>query len=296
MHKEVNLPLVSVIIAAFNTERYIDAALTSAINQDYENIEIIVVNDGSTDNTRKLLEHYLPKIAIIDQPNSGVAHARNAAIKYSSGTYIAFLDSDDIWEPTKISKQINQLGELNWAYTDAAYIGEKQTGLEKRSDLSKLYSGSIFQHLLTENFITTSSVLIKKELLLEFGCFDENMKVLEDWKLWLAIAKKHEISLVSEALVKYRVYPMSTSRKAREVLPYHLKLLKETFNHLPDSKSNKQLKVRAVRNSYNICSYISEDGSDFQFSLYCAAKAMTLQPSFSQFKRLVRTLLNVVTK
>lgn len=280
---------------AYNAERYISESIESVLQQSYPNIELIVINDGSNDNTASAIGHLMHAILYIETENKGVSAARNLGIQKAQGDWIAFLDADDIWFANKLKKQFEQLGGCNWSFTDSYYLGEHYKNNIKRSDLSPLFGGNIFENLLIENIITTSSVLVKKSIIQIAGGFDETLEALEDWKLWLGIAKEHPISYVNEPLLKYRVYPGSTSRKARKMLPLHEMIINHATSSLSSSKNTSIVKKRATYNSLNVCSYIAEDSQDHQFSLYCAYRAFLLSPlRISSLKRLVRCLLNTI--
>jgi glycosyltransferase involved in cell wall biosynthesis len=288
-------PLISVVMPAFNAERFICESIESVLHQSYPNIELIVINDGSTDNTANTISHLKNSINYLETENKGVSAARNLGIQEAKGEWIAFLDADDIWFTNKLKLQFDKLDGCNWSYTDSYYLGKQYKHDTKRSDLSPLFSGNIFNHLLTENIITTSSVVVKKSLIQNVGGFDENLEALEDWKLWLEIAKAHPISYINEPLLKYRVYAGSTSRKARKMLPLHKLIIDHAIASLGSTANTSVIQNRAKYNSLNVCSYIAEDSQDFSFSLYCAYRAYLLFPwKIATLKRLVRCVLNSI--
>lgn len=289
-----NNPLISVIIPAYNAEKFITETINSVLAQTYNNIEIIVVDDGSTDSTIEKVKLFGDKVNIFSQPNSGVSKARNFAVEKSKGELLAFVDADDLWLPTKIEKQFSSISKQRWSHCDSFYIGFNQDGKTRRSDLTKQYGGQVFDKLLINNFITTSTILIQKDLFLTHGGFDESLPVLEDWKLWMDIAQKEDIHYLEEPLTQYRVYPGSTSRKAREVLPAHINIINHAFK---SSSSNKKMKKQALSASYEICSYIAEDADDHSYALLCALKSYMYQPvSLKNLKRIARTIINQLTK
>lgn len=290
---ESNSPLISVIIPAYNAEKYIASTLESVLTQTYTNIEVIVVDDGSSDDTQVILAGYSNKVIIIKTENLGVSHARNTGIEAAQGSWIAFIDSDDIWHPTKLYEQYTTLGNCKWSHCDSVYIGENQSGTVKRSDYSHIPTINVFDELIVENFITTSSVLIEKALLSEFGKFDENLHCLEDWKLWVEIARTNPLAYCDKALLEYRVYSGSTSRKARYVLPLHIALINNIFSQAPAKAHYKTLKTKAKTKSYTICSYIAEEANDFSFAMTCSYRAWLLKPTNIQaIKRLIACTLN----
>lgn len=289
--------LVSVIIPVYNAQEYVAEALESVFNQTYKNIEIIVVNDGSSDNSLSVLQQYEERITLLDIKNRGVSYARNYAVKHSAGQWLAFLDADDEWLPAKLSSQLESIGECSWSYCNAFYFGRNLLGKEKRSDLTTQYEGDVFDKLILENFITTSTVLIEKQLFVELCGFDSTMKSLEDWKLWLLVAKQHKLAYVNTPLAKYRVHSGSTSRKAREILPIHLALINDIFILPISADYSGKLRKLSLGNSYNICSYIAEDSRDYKFSLFCALNALKLSPvSLTRWKHFMRCIVNLIVR
>lgn len=290
------LPLVSVIMPAYNAARFVRASIDAVLSQSHSNVELIVINDGSSDETPNILAEYSDKIIAINIDNSGVSAARNIGIANAKGEWLAFCDADDIWFKDKLAQQLGSINDNVWSYTDSFYFGEDYPYADdsptntKRSDLSNLYSGKVFEHLILENFITTSSLLIKKSVLEKFGGFDKNLSSMEDWSLWLNIATEYPIALVPQTLLKYRVYSGSTSRKAREALPLHLSVIDNAIAGLAIEKRD-QYKKFAHRKSYTITSYIAEQANDYPFAIYCAWKALLLSPSISTLKRFLATLV-----
>lgn len=202
MPKDLNTPLVSVIIPTYNRARTLKKAIDSVFDQDYKNFELIVVDDGSTDSTEKLLLSYANSIKVIQQPNQGVSTARNRGIKASSGDLIAFLDSDDYWYPQKLSAQIdffNATPDALICQTEEIWIrnGKRVNPKKKHQKLS----GIIFTPSLALCLISPSAVMIKKELFNEFDGFDESLPACEDYDLWLRVTCRHPVYLISTPLI-----------------------------------------------------------------------------------------------
>ncbi|NDV91402.1 glycosyltransferase [Alteromonas sp. 345S023] len=289
---------VSVIIPCFNSQATIGDAIQSVINQTFPVHEIIVVDDGSTDNSANFVSERFPMVTLIKQANMGVSKARNVGIQRATGMWVAFLDADDVWLPEKLSHQFEKLEGCKWSHTNSFYFGYNQSGDTKRSDLSSLKGGNVFDALLTENFLGTSTILVQRDVLLKSGGFDESMRALEDWKLWLDIAADFPISYISAPLVKYRVTPGSASRNAREVYPYHRQLISYAITKIKGGYLRQStLKRKALSKSNLICSYIAEDGEDYNYAITCALRSLYLQPlKISLYKRLISLLLFKVTK
>jgi glycosyltransferase involved in cell wall biosynthesis len=214
--------LVSVVIPTYNTSNFLIKAIQSVINQTYKNWELIIVDDGSTDQTRQIVEEFQKKdsrIKYFFQNNKGQGAARNLGIKNTSGNYIAFLDSDDEFFENKLERVISYFEKdknIGFIYTDAIIIGD-YLYKKRMSEIVTPYSGKIYTKLLFNNFITTSTVVVKREVLQNCGLFDESnlLRNFEDYDLWLRIAKKYKIEYIPEVLVKYYFVPKIASWKKR---------------------------------------------------------------------------------
>lgn len=279
---------------AYNASLFINASIKSFVNQTYPNKELIIVDDGSTDDLFNKVESALQShsnIKYIRQKNSGVSAARNNAIRETNGEWIAFLDADDIWYEGKLETQWKEMTGFNWSHTDSHYFGAGYEHQPKRSDLSEMCEGDVFLSLLQENFITTSSVLIRKDILVNAGQFDESLEALEDWRLWLSIAAKHPLKYVPKALLDYRVHAASTSRKARKMLPLHLEVIDKALSTV-DAEDKKRLKKHAYSSAYTIMSYVAEYSGDQMFSIRCAFNAWLLDSfSLKKIKRIISSCI-----
>jgi glycosyltransferase involved in cell wall biosynthesis len=203
-------PLVSVIVATFNRAHIISPALESALQQTLTNYEIIVVDDGSTDNTREFLtRRYGDKIRYIGKTkNEGLASARNTGIEASRGTYIALLDDDDLWLPEKLALQVHRAQKnpaLGLVYCGACKVNEAGEVLELIKPTKR---GAIFEDMLYRNYLLgpASVALIARDVLLKTGCFDKNLCPCADWDLWIRIARCAEVDFVEEPLVHYVIH------------------------------------------------------------------------------------------
>lgn len=202
-------PLVSVILPTYNRAFYLSRAIESVFSQNYRNIELIVIDDGSTDNTREVVEKIGDKrIVFMRTPtNRGVSSARNAGIRRAKGEYIAFQDSDDIWLPGKLAKQVEVLEGLT---EDTAFVycimSRTNTAGVKHfvpddSISRELRRGRLFKKLLIRNYIGAPAVCIRRSVLENVGTFDTQMPSLEDYDLLLRIAKNYRIEYIDEVLV-----------------------------------------------------------------------------------------------
>jgi glycosyltransferase involved in cell wall biosynthesis len=223
-------PLVSVIIPAYNCARFIREALDSALAQDYPALEVIVVDDGSTDDTGAILDSYGARIRLLSQPNRGCAAARNAGVAHARGKYIAFLDGDDVWRPSKISYQMRALGKAGYklAYSrfivwhqeaDGHYMPAERMFSAKGPALvsdCELVTGHAYDALLKDCMVWTSTVLVEKAVLDEAGGFDETLELGEDYELWLRLSRTLPMLGLEQPTSLYRQHPRSITRGARE--------------------------------------------------------------------------------
>lgn len=194
-----NEPLVSVILPTFNRGWTVGKAIDSVLSQDYPNIELIVVDDGSTDDTPALLNAYKNDLTILKQKNSGVSAARNAGIKKSEGGLIALLDSDDAWDKRKISCQVEFFDQHPDAYicqTEEIWI---RNGIRVNPKIKhKKPSGMIFEASLNLCLVSPSAVMMRQTLFDMKGYFNEAFTVCEDYDLWLRISSTLPVYLIDK--------------------------------------------------------------------------------------------------
>lgn len=198
--------LVSVVITSYNYGNYLATAVESVLCQTSENFEIIIIDDGSTDNTRLIAESYLrdQRVKYIYQHNSGQPKAKNRGIRESKGEYIAFLDADDIWMPTKLERQLPLFDDppIGVVYSRRKWIDPDGKEIEGNERI--LRRGNILDHIFVDNFICFSSSMVRRSFIVDSGFFDENLPMGIDYDLWLRLAARCKFDYVDEPLVKYR--------------------------------------------------------------------------------------------
>jgi glycosyltransferase involved in cell wall biosynthesis len=200
---------VSVVIPAYNCEAYIGDAVESVLNQTVPAHEVVVVDDGSTDGTREILQRFTSRIRVISRSNAGPSAARNAGVAAATGHWIGFLDGDDAWLPSKLERQlaVGMDPSVAVVYSDRFNIGNRGNFPEIQGQIQRMYSGDVFEDLmLLGNHITNSSVLIRAAVFRELGGFDEQLPPAEDWDLWIRVAEKYRIGVCPEPLVRYRFH------------------------------------------------------------------------------------------
>lgn len=206
-------PLVSVIMPAYNAQHYIKKAIQSVLSQTDIDLELIIINDCSTDGTASILETYrsYENITILtNEVNQGVAHSRNRGIAIAKGKYIAFLDTDDWWTPDKLKKQVELIEEKNCVLTYTARELFNDMG-EATGNIIPVREEIQYEALVKHNIINCSSVLMATEVAREF--YMEHDDSHEDYLMWLKILRKYKLAYgINEPLLKYR---LSTNGKSR---------------------------------------------------------------------------------
>jgi glycosyltransferase involved in cell wall biosynthesis len=236
--------LVSVIIPTYNYAHFVIDAINSVLNQTYKSVEIIVVDDGSTDNTHKVLEKFIldRKIKYIKKNNGELSSARNAGIKVSTADYIAFLDADDMWEPNKLEEQIKIFKNSEYKNLGVVYCQYSLIDTSGRPlvhgytvKINPTMKGMIFERLLESNTIVSSGsgVLIKRECLEKTGYFDEDLKSAEDWDMWLRLAKHFEFDYSDKNLVKIRKHSKNMQNNNIFMFKSYFYFLNKWANELP---------------------------------------------------------------
>lgn len=221
----MNVPLVSVIVPTYNAGKFIDDMVKSILNQTYQNIELIIVDDGSTDNTKNILEKYNTQIKYLYQDNQGPSEARNTGINAANGEIIAYQDADDISLLNRIAREVVFLldnPKYSMVYTGMTniYVDEH---VEKRPAVS--YNPFL---LLQTNYIPCGTVMHWKDILDDVGMWNENI----DWDLWIRISEKFQIGCIEECLYNRRIHAHNISL-ARGRLKNHLidlQMFKDRYN------------------------------------------------------------------
>jgi glycosyltransferase involved in cell wall biosynthesis len=240
-------PRVSVIIPAYNQARYLKQSLDSALMQEGVSLEVIVIDDGSQDETPQLLKEYEGRISAIHQKNQGVAQARNSGLEIAQGEFIAFLDADDHWLPGHLRNALEVLShepDVGLVYSDARVIDEAGR-FEKFRNSPRTAS---LASLVLGNFITTSSVVLRRECLEQCGTFDPAFRYAsEDWDLWMRIAASYQLRHTGTALVEYRRHSQSAIQKLGfKIRDNSLLALEKAFSRDPDIPQNLKLKAEAA--------------------------------------------------
>jgi len=206
---------VSVIIPTYNRSAWLKGAIDSVLAQTFSDFELLVVDDGSTDDTRQLVAGYGDRVGYIHQPNRGPSAARNLGIKNARAEWICFLDSDDRWLKRKLQTQVELVTknpDVKVCYTDEIWIRNGVRVNPKK--IHRKYSGWIYQRCLPLCIISPSSVMVHRQVFEKVGLFDEQLPVCEDYDLWLRISSQYPITFIPKPLIiKNGGHPDQLSRK-----------------------------------------------------------------------------------
>lgn len=272
---------VSIVIPAYNAAAYLPAALASALAQTHDDCEIIVVDDGSDDDTPAVLAPFGDRIRTVRRDESGGASsARNEGIRAATGEYVAFLDSDDVHLPDKIRHAAGFLDDqpsVGMVFTDFILAdesgrwrgirlqpgGETFRALDKR-EVGKgrfLVRGDVaFDGLLLENFVGTSSVVCRKDLLLELGGFDESLSVVEDRDLWLRIASRCDLGYLDRVDHVYTVRTGGISKRRADVARARIEVFGRHIGSAHSPEARRETKRQLARSYFGLAYAFAQDG------------------------------------
>ena len=230
-------PLVSVVVPTYNCERYIAQTLDSVLGQSHRQIEVLVVDDGSTDSTADIVGGYGSPVRLIRQQNQGVCAARNHGFAQSGGEFVCFLDHDDYWFPWKLTRQLEAFEadpKAGVVFTDFALwfpesgVFPHPAGLASPDigppPIDEEFSGFIYHQFLIDCWALTSTVMIRRGAFAGSAGFDPSLPYSEDWDLWIRLSKQHRFIKLDRVSTLYRQHPEQGNRKLREI-DYRTQLL-----------------------------------------------------------------------
>ena len=250
-----HLPKISVIIPTYNSSETIGETLNSVFNQTFKDFEVILINDGSTDDLNLVLQNFQDiRLRVFSYPNGGLAIARNRGIKQANGEYLAFLDADDLWHEDKLKTHFEALEVAKKSNSKVAVAYSWSYFLDHETqqcfdDAAVEFHGNVLSELLQSNFITSgSNILVSCEAVLSTGLFNQSCEGAADWDYWLRLAQQWEYILIPERQVFYRQTRTSMSSQVPKMEQEQIHVLDTIF---PSLSSNLQpLKSIALSNIY----------------------------------------------
>ena len=246
------MPKLSVNIPCFNSGRFIRQTVESVINQTFQDLEIVIVDDGSHDNTKQIISSFKDaRIRYFYKDNEGLAFTRNKAIDLSDGEYIALLDHDDLWEPEKIEKQLEVFkknNNLGLVFSDSYILENNHKKKFTYFDRIKPKKGFIFEDLLfaSSNFIPLSSVIVRKDVFKDVGFFNPAFKIGEELELFLKVAQLYEFDYIDKPLITYRLHEGNFSTNKEIFVKEAFEILQFWQDRIPDlfHKNEKRLRKK----------------------------------------------------
>ena len=238
-------PEISVVICTFNRADYIAKTIDSVLRQSFNNLEIIVIDDASIDNTAIIVDKLIKIDSRIkyfkNKVNLGIAKSRNRGVSLSAGKFIAMLDSDDYWlDDKKLEKQLDLLNENNLGLVGTGIILVYENGKELKKDIFKTEDSYIRGKILSKNQFAQSSVVFRKEAFIEAGGYDESLLVCEDLDLWLRIGQKYKFANLIEPCVAYLIHSAGISKKNKRKIALTTDSIIEKYkNYYPNYLSAK---------------------------------------------------------
>lgn len=220
--------LVSIVIPCYNQGRYLASAVESALAQTHKDVEVVVVDDGSTDDTAQVMERFVgdPRVTLLRQENRGPSAARNAGVAASKGAFLNFLDADDDITPEKLERQLAVMEAdpgIGFAYCDIRYMDEDGAEIKDKKELSvadgrRELSGDIFDQLFTGGFFPPNAPLVRRIAFEEVGGFDPALRGCCDWDLWLRLSGRgFTAQYLNEKLARYRLHLAGMSRDVQHM-------------------------------------------------------------------------------
>ncbi|WP_427161674.1 glycosyltransferase family 2 protein [Aliinostoc sp. HNIBRCY26] len=240
------MPKVSVIIPAYNAMAFLPTTLESVLKQTFNDYEVIVINDGSSDGIIDWFTQVTDiRVKLISQENQGPAAARNHGINQAQGEYLAFLDADDIWAENKLEKQVNILDENPTVGLVYSWVGsidsQGNIGNKVRKNNAE---GRVWETIIEHNIIECgSNPMVRRICFEKVGVFDHRLAYAQDWEMWVRVASRYQFQVINETLVYYRSHPNNRSKNWKIMEQNYNLIFEKSFAHAPEYLSVEDLKT-----------------------------------------------------
>ncbi|MBK9925980.1 MAG: glycosyltransferase [Anaerolineales bacterium] len=273
-------PVVSIIIPNYNHAQYISDAINSVLNQTYPDYEVIVVDDGSKDNSREVIDAYGGKIRAIYQQNQGLSAARNTGITAAQGDYIGVLDADDMYEPEFISTLVSLLEsqpDADGVYCGYRFVDHLNNPLPQ-VEAREVAPEKLYGALVDGNFLVPESIFVRKYCYEKVGLFDTSLRALEDLDMWLRITSQFRVTHTTKILTRHRILPGSMSTDPTRQFQNRLKVIEKHFGAEPiSSEAWSEAQRRAYGRAYLVSAveYLQAHNEDRAFECICSMVAIS---------------------
>jgi glycosyltransferase involved in cell wall biosynthesis len=289
------MPKVSVVIPAYNAMAYLPETLNSVLQQTFVDLEVLIINDGSTDDivhwTSKITD---PRVRLISQDNQGLPGARNTGIAHAQGEFIAFLDADDLWEKTKLEKQVdcfekNPAAGLVYTWTTLIDSLRQPIGITFNWSLE----GTVWEQMLVGDAVGNgSSAMVRRTCFATVGGFDSSLTAVEDWDMWIRIAANYPFAVVEEYLTFYRQHPGSMSKNRQKILQNLHVVIEKAFATVPADLF--YLKSRAYGHMNRCQAWVALHAGDHKQATYFHQQALLHNPKLRYTKDLLQLNLGIL--
>jgi glycosyltransferase involved in cell wall biosynthesis len=289
-------PLVSIITATYNMARFLPATIESCLGQTYLNIQYIIVNDGSNDDTKDVIKPYErdPRLMVIDQENTGQSSARNKGLAAAKGKYVCFLDGDDVWDPNKVQAQVSAFEMLPLSvgviHTREHLIDETGTVIESHPP-RQCKSGSITAELFINNFVGFSTAMIRRPCIEKIGGFDESQERSDDFDLWLRLSTESEFLYLDLPTTFYRVWTGQISTHGEKRFEAALRIMDKFVVNFPEALTVLEVKQGYCRTFANLSRYYSNNGKHLKGFYWAVKAAIALPYKLESWRAIVRAIL-----
>jgi glycosyltransferase involved in cell wall biosynthesis len=285
------MPRVSVIIPAYNSMTYLPATIENVLGQTFTDFEVLVVDDGSSDRTAAWVSQVQDRrVRLISQANQGTCAARNTGIALAQGEYIAFLDADDLWHPTKLAKQVCYLDErpeVGLVYTWTVLIDPE--GKPTGRVFASRAQGDVWQQLVQHNITESgSSFMMRRQCFETVGVFDPNLPHAGDWDMCLRIAARYSFGVIEEPLVYYRQYSNSMSKNWQRAEKCFYTVLEKAFQSASPERSKLKNRCYGLANLCLAWKCLQTRAKDYRKAMQFRATALAYCPQLRYSKEYMR--------
>lgn len=282
------MPKASVVIPAYNAMTYLPETMESVLNQTFTDFELLIINDGSSDHILEWTARVTdPRVKLISQENQGLSGARNTGIAHAKGEYVAFLDADDLWQPTKLERQVRRFEEnpeVGLVYTWTTLIDEmgKPIGITFASTLE----GNIWERMIVADVVGNGScAMVRRNCFDKVGLFDRCLSSVEDWDMWLRISAHYSFAVVKEHLTLYRQHTTSMSKNRQRMLQNLRTVIEKAYQSVP--LELLYLRARAYAHMYQREAWGAFYEGDYQQADYFRQQAILHNPRLQYSKNFI---------